>query len=103
MEEIINKLIEIDNESRNKIEVAERTKENIDEMIDEKLQKEKQKIDSLYSAKIRLKQDEYKTKLENEEVRVENETNNKILNINEKYLKNKENISEMIFKKIINI
>jgi hypothetical protein len=103
VEEIINKLIEIDNESRNKIEVAERTKENIDEMIDEKLQKEKQKIDSLYSAKIRLKQDEYKTKLENEEVRVENETNNKILNINEKYLKNKENISEMIFKKIINI
>lgn len=101
MEKIINKLIDIDNEARNRVEVAERTKENIDEMIEEKLQKEKHSLEVLYSEKIKAKQKQYNTMIENEKNRVSEITGKTLRDINDKYLNNKDNISENIIKKII--
>ena len=51
MEDIINKIIELDNNAKNKINAIKEKEENIESYVNEKLQIEKEKIDK-YSRKI---------------------------------------------------
>ena len=70
MDEIINKLIEIDEQAKSEIKVAESKKENLDDLIEERLKKEKDKIDCKYTTKLRFKENELKEKLEKEQERI---------------------------------
>ena len=82
MEKIIDKLIEIDNMAKSKVHSAESMRENMDEIIEERLEKEKQKINSLYKAKIDLREKELNEDLEKNRKIIENKMNIKIEKIN---------------------
>ena len=57
MEEIINKLIDIDNMSKGMIDKIEKERLNIDELVEKELDKQRSKIDVTINMKLRVKKD----------------------------------------------
>ena len=55
MEEIINKLIDIDNMSKRIINKVEEKNLNIDELVEKELEKQKSTIDSTINMKLKTK------------------------------------------------
>ena len=71
MDEIINKLIDIDNTAKSIISEVENKKENLDDLIEERLRKGKDMIDSKFSTKLRFKENELKDRLEKEKEKID--------------------------------
>lgn len=96
MDEIINKLINIDNTAKKIIDEAETKKENIDELVEESLTKAKNMIDSKYYSKIKFKESQLDSRLEKTKSEIESN-----LEIQLNQLENEYNLQEQ--KQIENI
>ena len=102
LEEVIKKLIEIDEKAKNKINTIKQKEDNIEEEISAKLKAEKEKIDNQYVLKRKSLKDKFdKLYQENcDRINVEKETQIKLLR--QKYNDDGENIVDKIIYSIIN-
>ena len=99
MDKIINDLISIDNSAKSIINVVESRKENLDDLIEERLKKGKDLIDSKYDTKLRFKENEYGEKFEKEKEKIQFNLNQKLNELDERYNNEKDlRIREMLQK-----
>lgn len=102
MEEIINKLIDIDNMSKGIINKVEEKNLNIDELIENELDKQKTKIDVAINVKLKVKREELDSKFKEFKSNLDTQTNKKIEQINYEYQNFKKKKVENIVTNIIN-
>lgn len=102
MEEIINKLIDIDNMSKEIINEVEEKNLNIDELIENELDKQKSKIDAAINVKLKVKREGLDSKFKEFKSNLDIETNKKIEQINYEYQNLKKEKVEKIVTNIIN-
>lgn len=102
MEEIINKLIDIDNMSKGMIDKIEKERLNIDELVEKELDKQKSKIDVTINMKLRVKKDELDNNFKEFKANLDIETNKKIAQINQEYQNIKQKRVDNIVNSIIN-
>lgn len=102
MEEIINKLIDIDNMSKGIINKVEEKNLNIDELIENELDKQKTKIDVAINVKLKVKREELDSKFKKFKSNLDAQTNKKIEQINYEYQNFKKEKVENIVTNIIN-
>lgn len=101
MEEIINKLLDIDNKAKSIMLEYQEKKNNLDVYISEEIAKRKKEIDSQYKFRIDFHKDEYIRKL-NEKKNIMNEIKDKgIEELKESYNIEKNRLAEDIIKMII--
>lgn len=98
MEEIINKLIDIDNMSKGIINKVEEKNLKIDELVENEIDKQKSSIDSSINMKLRIKKEELDKKFQEFKSNLDIETNKKIEQMNQEY----QNIKQEKVEKIVN-
>lgn len=98
MEEIINKLIDIDNMSKGIINKVEEKNLKIDELVENEIDKQKSAIDSSINMKLRIKKEELDKKFQEVKSNLDIETNKKIEQINQEY----QNVKQEKVEKIVN-
>lgn len=101
MEEIINKLIDIDNMSKGIINKVEEKSLNIDELVENEIDKQKSAIDAIINMRLRIKKNELDNKFKEFKSNLDIETNKKIERINQEYQNIKQEKVEKIVKNII--
>ena len=101
MEKIISKLIDIDNMAKQTVKTAEQIKKNMDEIIEEKLEKEKIKIENIYKAKLNIKEQEIQEKLNKNKETIENKLKANLNQIDELYKKNQQVLVNRIVSNIL--
>ena len=79
LEEIIKKLIEFDEDAKNKINSVKQKEENIEEEINSKLKSEKEKIDNQYVFKRKSLKEKYDKIYQENCERINSEKDNKQL------------------------
>ncbi len=101
MEEIINKLLEIDNHAKSIILEYQEKKNNLDLYVSEEIAKRKREIDATYDFKIDFRKKEYKRLLEEKKLAMEEIKQNGILELQAKFQMEKDRLVNEIFKSII--
>lgn len=102
MEEIINKLIDIDKMSKNIVNEQNSRKENIDELIETEIEKQKLEINAKYDLKLKTKSEEMANKLEENKKMLLEREQKEINNLEKEYNDLKETRIQKIISKIIN-
>ena len=101
LEEIINKIINLDNKAKEKIKTIKEKEEKIESYINEQLQIEKDKIDGKFLYKKKNIQEKYDKLFEDRRQKLDQEKQNQIININQKYEQEKQKIIDQLLKSII--
>lgn len=101
-EDLINKLINLDNEAKHELKEIEEKEENIEYYINQKLTTEKAKIDNMYVFKKKNLQDSYDKKWEKEKQVLDEKKEQALSRLREKYNEEKENIITDILGEIMN-
>lgn len=101
LEEIINKIIELDNNAKRKIIEVKNKEDNIENYINERLIKEKEKADSQYAFKKKKFQEKYDFMYEQKIGLLEEKKEKKISELQEKYKLNQKATIENLLKNII--
>ena len=97
MEEIIKKIIEIDNKAK-AISAEEKNRNaNIEEFIEDEYIKEKKLLDKQYEEEIKKQVQKYEAIFDEKKIEIDNEISKKIFQINERFKMDK----EMIIKQIV--
>ena len=102
LEEIIKNLIDIDEKAKNKINEIHQKEDNIEEEINIKLKTEKEKIDSQYVLKKKSLKGKYDNIYQENCNRINEEKENQIAFLRQKYNEDGENIVDRIVNSIIN-
>ena len=101
-EELINKLINLDNEAKHELKEIEEKEENIEYYINQKLTTEKAKIDNMYFFKKKNLQDGYDKKWEKEKQVLDEKKGQALGRLRERYNEEKEKIITDILAEIMN-
>ena len=102
MEEILKKIIDIDNNAKSIISVAEENEKNIDELIEEQTNKKKAMLDMEYKIEIGNKEKKYKELFEQKKNEIDLNTKEKIEQLEKKYRENEQKVMNDIIRKIKN-
>lgn len=102
MEEIINKIIEIDNNAKSIIKEEKEKKDNFEEFIDSEFNTKKAVLDLQYKDEINKQKEKYNNMLEQKKIEEEENTKQEIDNIGKKYSELEEDIINKIIDKIKN-
>lgn len=103
LEEIIKKLIEFDEDAKNKINSVKQKEENIEEEINSKLKSEKEKIDNQYVFKRKSLKEKYDKIYQENCERINSEKEKQINYLRQKYQEEGSSIVDKIVNSIINI
>ena len=103
LEEIIKKLIEFDEDAKNKINSVKQKEENIEEEINSKLKSEKEKIDNQYVFKRKSLKEKYDKIYQENCERINSEKEKQINSLRQKYQEEGSSIVDKIVNSIINI
>lgn len=101
LENIINKMIELDDNAKAKIREIKEKEENIETYISERLEKEKEQIDTRFAFRKKNLQEKYDVMLEEEKMKLEEKKKEKIKNLQEKYEQEKDKILEELLREIV--
>ncbi len=101
MEEIINKIIDIDNNSKRIVEQELKKKNNIDDYIESEFNNEKIIIDIQYKKEIIKVQEKYKNMFEEKKNQIKDSINEEIKNIEKKYSEVEDKLVNDIVAKVI--
>ena len=101
MDNILNKIIELDNTAKKRIMDIREKEENIETYISEEIEKEKAKIDSKYLFKRKKMQEKYDEMFEQKKQELDSEKEKQISLIKEKYEQEKGKILETVLSNII--
>lgn len=101
MEDVIKKIIEIDNYAKNKIKDIQKKQENIEGLIEKKLIEEKNKIDNRYAYKRKKIQEKYDQLFEIERNKLEENKQKQITKLQEVYKNDKSKILNKLINSII--
>ena len=100
MDGILNKIINLDNQAKNKIIQIKQKEENIETYISETIEKEKKEIDSRFLYKRKITQEKYDKIKKVLDARVI-EKDKQINKIREKYEQEKQQIIEKMLSEIV--
>ena len=103
LEEVIKKLIEIDEKAKNKINTIKQKEDNIEEEIGAKLKAEKEKIDGQYVLKRKSLKDKFDKIYQDNCDRINAEKEGQISLLRQKYDADGEGIVDKIVHSIINV
>ena len=103
LEEIIKKLIEFDENAKNKINSIKQKEENIEEEINSKLKTEKEKIDNQYVFKRKNLKEKYDKLYQENCEKINSEKEKQINLLRQKYQEEGSSIVDKIVNSIINI
>ena len=103
LEEIIKKLIEFDEDAKNKVNSIKQKEENIEEEINSKLKSEKEKIDNQYAFKRKNLKEKYDKIYQENCERINSEKEKQINSLRQKYQEEGSIIVDKIVNSIINI
>lgn len=101
MEEIINKLLGIDNKAKSVISEYESKMSNLDYYISEEISKRKKEIDSKYKFRIDFEKNEYNRKLKEKKSIMQEIKDKGIEELRTQYQKEKENLTKELVNSII--
>ena len=101
MEDIINRIIELDEHAKRKIKAIKEKEENVEIYINEKLKKEKEKIDNKFSYKKRTIKEKYDSNFEQSKLRLDEYKKMEIMKLQKKYEQEKQDIVRRIVESII--
>lgn len=96
MEEIINKIIEIDNKAKAISADEKNRNQKIDDFIEEEFNKEKNKLNKQYEEEMKNQSQKYNALFLEKKAEIDSEVNNKTFQINEKFKKDEKNIIKHI-------
>lgn len=102
MEELINKIIEIDNNAKSIIKEEKDKKDNFEEFIDSEFNTKKAVLDLQFKDEINKQKEKYNILFEENKVEIENNTNQEIITIKKNYSELEENIISDLIEKIKN-
>ena len=102
MEDVINKIIELDECARKKIKIIEEKENNIETYINEKLKVEKEKIDNIIAYKKKNRQEKYEQEFTKRKELIDEYKQKQIIELQNKYEKEKQEIVKKIVNNIIN-
>ncbi len=101
MENILNKIIELDRQAKQKVFQAKEKEENIESYISKKIEEEKQTIDSKYLNKKKIIQEKYDEKLEKRKKEIDEENKKTIDKLHQMYENSKQQILGELLNEII--
>ena len=101
MDGILNKIINLDNQAKNKIIQIKQKEENIETYISETIEKEKNEIDSRFLYKRKITQKKYDKMFEESKKKLDEEKDKQINKIREKYEQEKQQIIEKMLSEIV--
>lgn len=101
MENIIDKIIELDNAAKNKILEIKEREDNIETYISKQIEKEKENIDSRFLLKKKILQEKYNEKFEKKKEELNIYKSQQIKVIQERYEKEREKIINKIIDEIV--
>ena len=101
MENIINKIIELDQNAKRKISTIKEKEENMETYINEKLKVEKEKIDNKYLYKKKNLQEKYDSNYEQRKLDLDEYKQKQIIQLQTKYEGEKKDILQKIINSII--
>lgn len=101
MESIINKIIEIDNMAKSKIDTIKKEEDNIETHISEKLEKEKDIIDNKYAYKKKNLQERADIMFEEKKAKLEEEKARQKAKLQNQYKQSEQEILEKLLDGII--
>ena len=101
MDVILNKIINLDNQAKNKIIQIKQKEENIETYISETIEKEKKEIDSRFLYKRKITQEKYDKMFEESKKKLDEEKDKQINKIREKYEQEKQQIIEKMLSEIV--
>ena len=101
LENIINKIIELDENAKRKIRTIKEKEENIEIYINEKLKIEKEKIDNKFLYKKRNIQEKYDLNFEQSKLKIDEYKKNQIMEWQKVYEQEKQDIMQKIVQSII--
>ncbi len=101
MENIINKIIELDASAKNKILKIKEKEDNIETYISEQIEKEKEVIDSRFLFKKKKMQEKYDEMFEKRKTEIDNDKNEQIQQLKAKYEIEREKIINKVIEEII--
>ena len=101
MDGILNKIINLDNQAKNKIIQIKQKEENIETYISETIEKEKKEIDSRFLYKRKVTQEKYDKMFEESKKRLDEEKEKQINKIREKSEQEKHQIIEKMLNEIV--
>lgn len=101
LENIINKLIELDNMAKLKINGIKEKEENIETYISERIEREQKIIDSQFAYKKKNLQEKYDMRLKEEIAKIDEKKELKIRELQNRYAQEKEKILNDLLKEII--
>ena len=102
MENIINKLLEIDAHAKSVVLEYQEKKNNLDVYVSEEINKRKRDIDSTYNFKINFRKQEFQRKLEEKKSAMQKIKENGIKELQVRYNIEKERLANEIYNSIIN-
>ncbi len=100
MEDIIKKIIAIDNKAKEILEVEQNKKRILDETIKSEINSQKLVLDMEIKEKIENKKEELDAKLEEEKQNIDDDINGKIGTIEFRFEEQESNIINSIFEKL---
>jgi hypothetical protein len=103
MDEIIEKIIQIDSDAKKITEEIRDKKTNIDKLIEEELTVKEAVLELEYREEIEKKKKEYEKLLENKSQVINQKVNWRIASLREAFKAEKDDIEERIFKEITSI
>ena len=101
LENIINKIIELDEQAKRKIKTIKEKEENIEIYINEKLKIEKEKIDNKFLYKKRKIQKKYDLNFEQSKLKIDEYKKKQITELQKIYEQEKQDIMQKIVESII--
>ena len=101
MEEIINKLLEIDSKAKSVINEYQDKKNNLDLFVSEEIAKRKKEIDQKYNFRIDFQKKEYDRKLEYKKQAMNDIKDKGIIELQAQYEMEKIRLTQEIFEMII--
>ena len=100
MDEFLNEIVNIENKTKVIINDVESKKENIDDLIEEELSKEKNRIDVRYNTKIEFKEREIEKRVKEQNDKIENDLKMELERIQKKYNEKKQDMIDKILNNI---
>lgn len=100
MDNYINNLMKIEEKANDIVKLTKEKKENIDELVENELNKQKDKIDVMYVSKLRFKQKETEEKLKLEQEKVEKNLNEELEKLKKQNEDKKQEKIEEVLKNI---
>lgn len=103
MNDVINRLINIDNAAKQIVKKEEIRQVNIDDLVLDELNQKKLEIDSDYEVRLKIKKERLDKSLDENKKKIESKIQSDISKMEAQYNRNKKEIVNNITSKILNV